>query len=910
MTQQMFLAKALYDNIAESPDELAFRRGDVLTVTELNTGGLDGWCLCSLRGKQGIAPRNRLKILSGMSDYSTGDESLTSSSNNLTSSHSWESSLQKPVSSTEKTSTSLDLYDEPNRSLQDYDVPPSRHFPKEQLKMSEMQLPNTNPSSLKRLSNDSNQNMQHNNLESSFYDTPQSMHQVAGNEDNMYDVPQFLIKTSTDNHSNRSSILSNASNDSSLTAASSTSNVSSHRSSTAPSICDSARSSLDVSSQELYDTPPRSTHNAKQLSTDSGLDVYDTPPKAKLASPASVIEDYDFPKGKKIDFGVPKVTSLHQHHTEKNKSKEHAIDDVYDIPKNNAPRVQMKTCGGKVSFISSMDSPVTPNEPLCVYDIPPQVTRDSVISARSDSSEEGQRLSTCSIDSRGSFTEIPTYDELPLEMDAALEFLTRLQQDIQKTASKFLGFVSSTWRKKESLQTKLYEIKIAVTGVKSSLAEYIKFSQGTLANASKLPDRKLVNKLYKQLNPLQNSYQLISSALKNLDEVKWQTDILAEPLDSSKSDDLGQIATLCKDLSSNARKLASLIQGNSTLLFPRTQDLNRTAEVIISSEDSAAAKPPIGPKSEAGSKQRAKMVQQRPLPPPPTLERPLPPTPIEDQMNSLRLRFQEKGDNFVNEDAEKEDIYANDSNEWVREYDYVHLESRDIAAQLKAKEERVQNFEKDGSPSESEHEHSKDSSEDPYELKLEADLEELDNSKQDVIDNASFDIDNLLEQDVKTPVNANTDSDMFLLDKEEAVNMETEQLDPNDKQVLVFYSGQMETHSTLLSNALDAFFCCVESNEPPKVFISHSKFVIVSAHKLVYIGDTLHRNIMHTIVKNKIMKCANQLCDCLKQSVSATKLAALQYPSVPAVQEMVDRVVEVSKAAHNLKVVISQASSL
>ena len=66
----MFLAKALYDNIAETPDELAFRRGDVLTVVEQDTAGLDGWWLCSIRGKQGIAPGNRLKILSGMSDTS------------------------------------------------------------------------------------------------------------------------------------------------------------------------------------------------------------------------------------------------------------------------------------------------------------------------------------------------------------------------------------------------------------------------------------------------------------------------------------------------------------------------------------------------------------------------------------------------------------------------------------------------------------------------------------------------------------------------------------------------------------------------------------------------------------------------------------------------------------------------
>lgn len=46
------MARALYDNIAESPDELAFRRGDLLTVLEQNTAGSEGWWLCSLRGRQ------------------------------------------------------------------------------------------------------------------------------------------------------------------------------------------------------------------------------------------------------------------------------------------------------------------------------------------------------------------------------------------------------------------------------------------------------------------------------------------------------------------------------------------------------------------------------------------------------------------------------------------------------------------------------------------------------------------------------------------------------------------------------------------------------------------------------------------------------------------------------------------
>ncbi len=59
------MAKALYDNMPESPEELAFRKGDILTVIEQNTGGLEGWWLCSLHGRQGIAPGNRLKLLIG-----------------------------------------------------------------------------------------------------------------------------------------------------------------------------------------------------------------------------------------------------------------------------------------------------------------------------------------------------------------------------------------------------------------------------------------------------------------------------------------------------------------------------------------------------------------------------------------------------------------------------------------------------------------------------------------------------------------------------------------------------------------------------------------------------------------------------------------------------------------------------
>ena len=58
------MAKARFDNLADAPDELTFRKGDIVTVIERDVDGIVGWWLCLLHGKQGIAPGNRLQIIS------------------------------------------------------------------------------------------------------------------------------------------------------------------------------------------------------------------------------------------------------------------------------------------------------------------------------------------------------------------------------------------------------------------------------------------------------------------------------------------------------------------------------------------------------------------------------------------------------------------------------------------------------------------------------------------------------------------------------------------------------------------------------------------------------------------------------------------------------------------------------
>ncbi|XP_015517883.2 breast cancer anti-estrogen resistance protein 1 isoform X1 [Neodiprion lecontei] len=133
-------------------------------------------------------------------------------------------------------------------------------------------------------------------------------------------------------------------------------------------------------------------------------------------------------------------------------------------------------------------------------------------------------------------------------------------------------------------------------------------------------------------------------------------------------------------------------------------------------------------------------------------------------------------------------------------------------------------------------------------------------------------------------------------------------MDPNDKQLLAFYAAQLITHGAHLTHAIDAFLQTVERNQPPKVFLAHGKFVVLSAHRLVHIGDTVHRNVQRNDVRTRVLECANALSEALAQTVLKTKQAAQFFPSVTAVQEMVDSVVDVSHLAKDLKVAVINAA--
>lgn len=367
--------------------------------------------------------------------------------------------------------------------------------------------------------------------------------------------------------------------------------------------------------------------------------------------------------------------------------------------------------------------------------------------------------------------------------------------------------------------------------------------------------------------------------IRNLDDMDWQVAKL-ESDNGSKDDDLGKIANASKDLTSDVKKLMSLIHGNSSLLFRRASDQSindkldsdqPVSDKLDIPHDHTSGKPPMPGRPSLPPKPGT--VQGRPLPALPLKDRPLPATPHSEGKRISGDFTRNAGDlNRISEEFKRLSMELKDqsnagkkiSRNLVDEYDYVHLEARELELQKRNKEQN------------------------------------------------SSDIDNTPVRDSQLAPSSDSDTltrnnNSGAGDSEELLSG-THALPPSDKQVLHYYSEQLATHTCLLNNSIDAFFTCMACDQKPKDFISHSKFVVISAHKLVYVADSLSKNLTNNEVKTRVMQCANHLCNALKLTVTTTKTAALQYPSVPASQDMVDRIADVSHISHELKLVVAQAA--
>ncbi|KOB75760.1 Breast cancer anti-estrogen resistance protein 1 [Operophtera brumata] len=136
----------------------------------------------------------------------------------------------------------------------------------------------------------------------------------------------------------------------------------------------------------------------------------------------------------------------------------------------------------------------------------------------------------------------------------------------------------------------------------------------------------------------------------------------------------------------------------------------------------------------------------------------------------------------------------------------------------------------------------------------------------------------------------------------------TTQLPADDRQLAAFYAAQTATYGAHLSTAVEAFLRTIEMGQPPDVFLAHGKFVVLSAHRIVHVGDTVHRSAHHAGLKSRALRCSDALSDALAATVAKTKAAAQQFPCASAVAEMAEAARTLAARAQELRRVLVRAA--
>ena len=543
------LAKAVYDNDAESKDELSFRKGDIVTVLEQNTGGLEGWWLCSLQGRQGIAPGNRLRILPGA--YSgIKDKAMPEETYDIPPSHAWMSP---------GTAKDDDEYDVPrhqlNSSFQDtvdgapidspnevYDVPKASAWQQA--------------------------------LNEDVYDTPTaSVNRILEEDQEVYNVPSNLLGPP---HPRELYDV--------------------------PPIV-----SRDQHPNDVYDIPPRQadTFPTEMIPVHNPEEVYDVPPSSlmrddsrKLSNRHESVESdvvYDIPQsnrmigGHEIPAGLNSLRRMKREIQESQRSHtfNYTVTDsveqnpeyVYDVP----PQVS-KDQG---SLKSSADDVV-----------------DGLLQGLStlDSPSQSDCLSTVSRESLSSYTynNPLNYTELNLSVDKALAQLISLKQGLEDAVSKLLTLVKENWRKSMNIKGKIHEIQKLFVDVLKAATQFLIFSRGAAANAfsekhqgDKKAPKSIQEGFRRLLTPLEEDAEMLKRALCELEDSNWSVTKLA--VDSNKEDgtildEVDSFVMTSRAVSDDADQMAVYIHSNSNYLFKTAMDslsVNIVPSKSLSSESIA-----------------------------------------------------------------------------------------------------------------------------------------------------------------------------------------------------------------------------------------------------------------------------------------------------------------------------------
>nr|XP_061785194.1 cas scaffolding protein family member 4 [Nerophis lumbriciformis] len=526
-------AKALYDNTAECADELAFRKGDVLSVTNQNLAGTSGWWMCSLHGRQGLAPANRLQLIESSVSHRT----------------------EKRKSETNDSVPNI------------YQIP---SLPKNGHKNAVYNTPTT---CLSASVTSNHVVLKQNTEDMKVYKSPASMHRGPS-----CDIPASSVPGGQHEVVSGYSTLPNCCKSSwiyDIPVGTDKQDRVQNNNNTLPSKC--------VGSH-LYDTLPLQASPNRTMPPNALL--YDIPKPCFLGHPSPPnllprVPIYDMPPTQRLmENFAPKEDLLSQ--VLSDPVSDHLPLECRSDPSTGHNLFRVKNFLRCRSFQGSQGSV----ELLLQGDAK---SSGSV----SSSADQSQRISTASSSSSSSCDSLALSSspqealrEVTLGQDEACRRLLDLQQSVCQAVPKLMEFVSSRWRNKEHLEKHLKEIQVAAEGIACSVTCFLHFAADIKGNVRHLTDANLQKRLCKQLSVVEDSALILQQTLSGLNLAGWPLDSLCQdPGQVLTLDQLERFVMVARTVPEDVRRLVSIVIANGKLLFKVPSDT-----VVVKNTNQSEAK--------------------------------------------------------------------------------------------------------------------------------------------------------------------------------------------------------------------------------------------------------------------------------------------------------------------------------
>ncbi|KAM5219345.1 cas scaffolding protein family member 4 isoform 2-T3 [Hipposideros larvatus] len=553
------LARALYDNRADCSDELAFCRGDILTILEQNVPESEGWWKCLLHGRQGLAPANRLQILA----EAPADRPCPPSLRGL------EDALASPEDTHVPTLLSTPppgpIYEQmkswvegpPPPTIQVYEFPdpPARarivcektvsiprqalftiprpaqaSLPAPSFQLYDVPVQSRGPPALKRQSVPVISMVA---LRRACYNTLPNPEKSEW----IYDTPVSTEKADVRNAPLTSFVEASGPHE-------------------PPRYISSLHSPLNSTARSL------APHLQKNV-----------PGQEKLSLPEIPSYSFPTPRDEGVNYRVPSSFLIPR------VEEQNTTPNIYDIPKAVPVVPQAVTAPGKADGACENCTDCNPSWlSRQVTSASPEPDRLSVNSSDSRVSV----VSSCSFtstDSSSSSCSEESAKELSWDLDLAKGIVTALQHKVTSAISGLMLFVSRNWRSRDYLEANIGAIHRATNHIEESLREFLDFARGVCGTTCNLTHSNLQARVRDQLHTISNSYQILLETKESLDRCNWSLETLVTDKVQDSPDDLERFVMVARVVPEDIKRFASIIIANGRLLFKQNCDKEETVQL-------------------------------------------------------------------------------------------------------------------------------------------------------------------------------------------------------------------------------------------------------------------------------------------------------------------------------------------